>query len=440
MTSKKEWFRLDNSGKVYPEVYTKRESHTYRVQVELTEEVDPLVLQIASNQILKRFPMFRVKLKHGFFLTYLDYNPKELIVSEMTHKLCSTIDFHQNRGFLFKVLYRQNIIAVEMFHSLADGAGVMAFLQALVFHYLQLKGYPVKPENLIKTMDEKPRDEESEDANQLYYDKTNHAQQKQQKAYRMTGTLFHENETGLITGVVSTSKMLEYVRSKELTITEFITSLFIYSVYQAQIQYHTDVERQYPMKIAVPVNLRRFFPSNTLRNFSNVMMTQVDIDNDDLTLDEIIQTVKQQLQVETSKEVLIRKLSVFVKYGNNPFFRYLPYFIKKFLLKIGYRLLARRVSTASVTNIGVIRFPNSVEPYINGVTAILGAGRNSKDNCSIISYRDELKISFSRSIKETDIERIFFTHLTSLGMSVILISNYAEDYPLEENQKKGKKQ
>ena len=75
------------------------------------------------------------------------------------------------------------------------------------------------------------------------------------------------------------------------------------------------------------------------------MMTQVDIDNDDLTLDEIIQTVKQQLQVETSKEVLIRKLSVFVKYGNNPFFRYLPYFIKKFLLKIGYRLLARRVST-----------------------------------------------------------------------------------------------
>ena len=53
------WFKLDNSGKIFPNVYSKRESHTFRIQVSLTETIDPKLLQVAINEILNRFPMFK---------------------------------------------------------------------------------------------------------------------------------------------------------------------------------------------------------------------------------------------------------------------------------------------------------------------------------------------------------------------------------------------
>ena len=150
-TKHTDWFRLDNSGKIFPEVSNQRETNTFRVQVTLTEQVEPEILQLAALGILERYPMFKVRLKHGIFWNYLDYNTKPFEIQEMTHHVCSAMDPKENNNYLFKVLYRNNLIAVEMFHSLADGAGVVTLLQSLVYEYLKLKGYSVTPDNIIKT-------------------------------------------------------------------------------------------------------------------------------------------------------------------------------------------------------------------------------------------------------------------------------------------------
>jgi len=149
------WFKLDNSGKIFPEISNQRETNTFRIQIALTEEVDPEILQMASLGILERFPMFKVRLKHGLFWSYLDYNTKPFQITKMTHEVCSAINFRENNCYLFKVLYRNNLIAIEMFHALADGSGVITLLKSLVYEYLKLKGYSVMPDNMIKTKFEK---------------------------------------------------------------------------------------------------------------------------------------------------------------------------------------------------------------------------------------------------------------------------------------------
>lgn len=423
------WFKLDNSGKIFPEVSNQRETNTFRVQVALTEAVDPDLLQLAALGILDRFPMFKVRLKHGFFWNYLDHNTRPFHIAEMSHEVCSALNPRENNYYLFKVLYRHNLIAIEMFHSLADGGGVVILLQSLVYEYLKLKGYPVTPDNLIKTKNERPVQEEYEDANEKYYNSKNRKHVPEKRAYLIKGTYLPDNNTGLISGTLSTKAMLDLARSKNLTMTEYFAALMMYTIYNTQIRYRTHLKsNQAPVKIFVPVNLRKHFPSETLRNFSNFVKAKMVMDRDDITLEELFDLVKQQFKDGMTKDELIRKMSENVAFEKNVLLRFMPYFIKRYALKIGYNMLGMKLNSMSLTNIGRVVFPESMMPYIEDVTAAVYAGKYNTVNCAILSYQDQLKITFTRSILETNIEREFFRHFTDMGMQVSIESNFVEEY------------
>jgi len=302
-------------------------------------------------------------------------------------------------------------------------------LQSLVYEYLKLKGYNITPDNLIKTKHERPVQEEYEDANEKYYNCKNRKHVPEKKAYRIKGTMLPDNNTGLISGTISTQKMLELSREKNMTMTEYFAALMMYIIYNTQIRYRTHLKsNQAPVKIFVPVNLRKHFPSETLRNFSNFVKTNLVMERDDITLEELFDLVKQQFKEGMTKEELIRKMSENVAFEKNVLLRFMPYFIKRYALKIGYNMLGMKLNTMSLTNIGKVVFPASMEPYINDVTAAVYAGKFNTLNCSIISYNDKLKITFTRSILETNIEREFFRHFTDLGFDVEIESNYVEEF------------
>jgi NRPS condensation-like uncharacterized protein len=428
-TKHKTWFRLDNSAKIFPEVSTPRDTNTFRVQVALTEDVEPEILQMAVLGILERYPMFKVRLKHGIFWNFFDRNTKPFEIKKMTHAVCSAISPKENNNYLFRILYRNNLIAIEMFHSLADGGGVVAFLQSLIYEYLKLKGYAVTPDNIIRTKNEKPMSEEYEDANEKYYNSKNRKHVPEVRGYRIKGTPLVENNTGLITGTFSTKAILELARSKGLTMTQYFSALMMYVIYNTQIRYRGHFKsNKLPVKIFVPVNLRKHFPSKTLRNFSNFVKTELVMTSDDITLGELFELVKVQFAKGMTKEELIRKMSENVAFEKNFFLRFLPYYIKHFALKVGYNMLGMKLNTMSLTNIGRIVFPESMEPYIKDVSAIVNAGSYNTVNCAILSYRDELKVAISRSIIETNIEREFFRHFTDLGLKVSIESNYVGEY------------
>ncbi|XFA98791.1 alpha/beta hydrolase fold domain-containing protein [Candidatus Izemoplasma sp. B36] len=428
-TKHQDWFKLDNSGKIFPEVSNQRETNTFRVQVALTEDIDPQLLQLASLGILERYPMFKVRMKHGIFWNYLDYNTKPFEIHKMTHRVCSSMNPRDNNCYLFKILYRNNIIAIEMFHSLADGGGVVKLLQSLTFEYLKLKGKNITPDNIIKTKNERPTQEEYEDANNKYYNSKNRKHVPEKKAYRIKGTQLPDNNTGLISGTISTKKMIELSRSKGLTMTQYFSALMMYVIYNTQIKYREHLKsNQSPVKIFVPVNLRKHFPSETLRNFSNFVKTNLVMTSSDITLEELFDLVKKQFAEGMTKSELIRKMSENVAFEKNVFLRFLPYFVKKYALKIGYNMLGMKLNTMSLTNIGRIDFPESMQPYIIDVSAAVFAGYYNAVNCSILSYKDKLKITFTRSIIETTIEREFFRHFTDLGFDVEIESNYVEEF------------
>ena len=214
-----------------------------------------------------------------------------------------------------------------------------------------------------------------------------------------------------------------------MTVTEYLTSVVMFTIYKTQIQYREHIKsNQKPVKIFVPVNLRKHFPSNTLRNFSNFIKTDMKMNKADISFEEIKALVKEQFAKGIEKDELIRKMSENVAFEKNIFLRITPYFLKNFVLKIGYSMLGIKLNTMSFTNIGRFIVPESMKPYIYDVTAAVYSGKFNTVNCAIITYEDKFKMTFTRSIIETRIEREFFRHLQEEGLDIFIESNYVEDY------------
>ena len=95
-------------------------------------------------------------------------------------------------------------------------------------------------------------------------------------------------------------------------------------------------------------------------------------------------------------------------------------------MKIAYSIIGDGIQTSSVSNLGIINLPKSMEKYVLNMGFDLGASYLITKNLGICSYKDKLNLSFSRSIVETGLEKQFFKVLTDQGIKIELVSNYWE--------------
>jgi NRPS condensation-like uncharacterized protein len=422
------WYRLDNQAKIFPEVYNKFEPHTFRIQISLSEEINPELLQQAVSAILVRFPMFKVRLRRGFFWTYLEENDKPFLIQPMPYNVCGYLDFKQNNDYLFKVFYRHKTIAVETFHTLTDGTGLTELVKSIAFEYLRLSGHKVTPDNMIKTVNETPIEDESEDSSKKYYNKKNSKRVKERAPIKLQGTTIYDFDIKLVSGIFSTKAIKEVAKANNATITEYIVAVMIYSIYKVQVQYRTQLKgNQHPIKLGLPVNLRTRFPSQTLRNFVNIISVEVDVEHDDVSFHDVLTQVQNEIKMKTTKEELIRIMSEYVSYEKNLAIRLVPSFIKRIVMKIVYSYIGSGLFTTSFSNVGRVVFPASVEPFIEDMSFMVGAGRNNRINTAVISVKDRFKVCFTSNIHETNIQKEFIRHFTNLGLQVEVESNYMEE-------------
>ncbi len=74
--------RLDNAAKIFPASKRRGWYNMFRVSAELSEKVDPVILQSALNVTVGRFPTIAARLKTGSFWNYLEELKKPLDVIE----------------------------------------------------------------------------------------------------------------------------------------------------------------------------------------------------------------------------------------------------------------------------------------------------------------------------------------------------------------------
>lgn len=433
MTSNYDWLRLDNSAKIYPMLMNKQNQNLFRLACEIKEEVDPEILQNALEITLTRFPSFSVRLMRGFFWYYFEQNTAKPVVIPEPDVIMSKITDKNCNGYNFRICYYRNRISIEFFHAICDGTGGMEFLKSLLYTYLNLKGADIESNCMVLTVGSPMSLRELEDSFITNYKPTKIKDLKineltSKMAYKIKGIPFKDNGKGVIIATLNPEKLHAYCKSLGLTITEFLGGLFMYSIYKVKGCSKSDNEL---MQLFVPINLRKSFNSITLRNFSLFSRVGVDIHEPDIPLSVFTEAMKTHLKHDTEKELLANKICTTVKAEKLIIMRIMPLFIKQLIFNCFNRVFGKSKKSATFSNLGVIKFPESMRDYIDNFAFQLQATKDAPINMTIGTLFDKMRISFTRIFRDTEIETYFIRYLTGLGFDIKVESNLWEvDYAL----------
>ena len=179
------------------------------------------------------------------------------------------------------------------------------------------------------------------------------------------------------------------------------------------------------VRILVPADMRKHYPSSTLRNFSLFVRPHHDFETE-ISLDECIKICSEQIKIGLSKERLDTLIHDNVKIEKNWFMKIVPLFLKDLVIKMSYVKLGENLQTGDISNLGIVELPTSAIPYVKEFNVCLAPTYTCKQMICVISYNNITSISISREFVENNLEREFFTTLSSFGLNVEVSSNYWE--------------
>ena len=400
----------------------------FRISAELSQDIDKDVLSKALSLTVNRFPSFNVKLMKGIFWYYYEENRNEPEVFEESDIILDKISFGKNKGFNFRVSYYRNRVNVEFFHAIADGTGGLEFVKSLLYTYLNLIGENVLSEQKVITVNTPVNMDEIEDSFLTYYKKRKLSELpinalKGKDCVHIDGILYNNHGKGLIEARFDAGKLLDICHARGCTITEFLGGLLMYSIFKTKMN---GTPQEGNIQLFCPINLRKIFPSCTLRNFT--LFSRVGCDTMRvLTLDDCIEDVKESLDRDLDKDLLAGKISATVRAEKLPIMRITPLVLKQGVFNIGNKVFGKAKKTATFSNLGVVSMPESMKPYVKNIAFMLNSNKETPINMAAITYNGTITVSFTRSIMDNDVEQYFVRYLTEeLGLRVVVESNFWE--------------
>ena len=415
--NKIKWRKLDNSAKIFPMSTGSRYSSVFRLSVVLNSKVNPKILYKALLSTLDKYEIFKVKMKAGLFWYYLEENTKNPIIEEENNYPCKYIEPKANNGYLFKVTYFNNKINIDIFHALTDGNGGNIFFRELVYTYLEM----CHPRDLKQEI-RRPRKIEytEEDSYIKNYSKKIDTKSKNKRAYELKGKKIPLTGISAIHQIIDLDKLKIECEKYDATVTQYLTAVLMYSIYNTN---YIQNKGKKPLKICVPVNLKKYFPSKTLSNFFSYIILSAKFKNNKLdTFDNMVEFVKKEFKEKLSEEEVLRVMSSNVKLGNNFFIKIIPLFLKNILVRIGY-LEIRKHSTITYSNIGRVGILGNYQKYIKYFLMLIAPDPVEKIKCSSCTFDNKIVFSFTSILNNNDIEKAFYNFLISKGIDVTIESN-----------------
>ena len=178
-----------------------------------------------------------------------------------------------------------------------------------------------------------------------------------------------------------------------------------------------------PIKICIPVNLKRYFSSKTMTNFFSYITLVAQIEKDKLnTFEKMISFVKKEFKNRLNEEEIIKTMSTNVKIGNNLIVRTIPLFLKKILVRLSY-LEIRKYTTITFSNIGRVGIIGEYKKYIDYFLMLIAPEPVEKIKCSSCTFENNMVFTFTSILGNNKIEKAFYNFLKEREIQVKIESN-----------------
>ena len=400
------WFPLDDAAKIYPISMEHGSQQVFRLSVYFKEEVIPELLQMALTFTIKRFASFATTLKKGFFWHYLDMVKRRFTIEEEHDILCQPIKVSLSGSQSFRLMYYQNRVSAEFFHVLTDGSGAMTFFKCLISEYLRLCGVEA-PLGDIWNVNETPTNEEFENA----FTKVEKAKSSSgfvdKTAVQMNGRLTRRRPCRILHFKMDSNRLHEVAKAHGATITPYLLMQMFYACAAATDELTGD------LNIQLPINMRKFYPSKTVRNFSMYCGIRIPIDKIG-SKEELLAEINAQIAEKAKKEKMHEMITATVNLVSS--IRLIPLVIKQPIAKMIYGLLGEKIYTTTFSNIGVVRFPEELMEHIDHMDFCLGAQVTNRLACATVTCGNVVTFSISKMTADPAFEEKMFQLLTSDGI------------------------
>lgn len=411
------WYKLDNVAKVFLATHNARNPRSIRVSCTLNEEIDANILQQALDLTIRERPQFQVRIRRGFFWNYLEQTDAKPRVVPETFGPCPSLYGTGYKGVLhYLVSYYRNRINIDMSHAISDGTGAFMLLKLLTLNYLRL----MHPDNLnaVTLQDTASSDDRFRNSYDHFYDAADKPSilpkqilNKKERAFQISKRKLPYNQLRYIEVHLEADKLL--ARSKELgvSLTSMLGAMLMLSI-QANVPLR---QRKHPITISLPVNLRNYYPSDTLRNFFNNIDVSHKItgnETPEALAHEFDRKLKAGIEPERVKEQMNRYQNIEQLF----LARMVPLFVKQPVVKLFSKRETKTV-TAILSNLGRIDMPGETQEYIKYFTDFC-----STDNLFITatSYCNDLVLGIASAYSGTGVIRRLLSMLKETGTEIIL--------------------
>lgn len=403
------WFALDSAAKIYPLAMRHGYMAVFRLSVYLKDNIIPEILQMALTFTIKRFQSFATTVKKGFFWHYLDATKRRYYIEEEVGVPCRPIKVSNSGSQSFRVFYYNNRISIECFHILTDGTGGLVFLKTLTAEYLRLLGTNVPSVGEILDINEIADSRELINEYSSKENQENSTGMVDKPAMQFGGKITFHKPCRVLHFKMDAYKLKEVAKSKDATVTAYILSRMFVAGKRATDEYDGD------FNIQVPVNMRKFYSSISLRNFSlscGIRIPVASIRN----ADDIIPEITNQLNEKTSKKAMSESMKATQRWVD--VLRYIPLIIKEPVVRLVYGYLGDRTYSSTLSNMGLVKNPPEMADNIISMDAILSTVLTNRASCAMVTVNDISTLSIVKSTTDPTFEESLYDLFVEDGITV----------------------
>lgn len=403
-------WQLDNVGKFYSAQAGSKNQTVFRISAVMEDPVDPELLQLALDDAVKAHPGFNVTLESGLYWRRLREGVWRPLVRPQGEVICGKLHFGPE-SVLFRVGWHEHTINLEVSHMISDGRGALEMMRSLLGYYAKWRYGAVLADDGVDIPSHAAQTEDSYSRN---YEPEASQSTKNPKAYRIPGWR-NLAKTSFVEFHLDADAV--HGRAKGMGVS--VTSLMIAAIVLAIAQGMHPWDRRRTVLLDIPVDLRRFYGSDTLRNFFGLAYVGYNPDDIGDDIDAVAQDIQRQLTEATQLDMLKRRMNRMVKLEKNPVLRRAPVFLKDIALKIADRVSTRQV-TATASSLGRIPMAEAVARHVRSMGVLTSTRSMSFTFCT---FGNELNLGISSIVLNQDVQNALAGQFEQLGLEAVRVAS-----------------
>lgn len=416
------------AGEIFLYQDSRKAGSVHRFVVTLTMHVHREQLERALADLMPRFPFFAVGVKKEDESLRLCPIAARVPVFEATGDMLSDslpeIGSDALGGYLFKVSCSQKTMFFDWHLSLCDGKGMLEFIKAVLYRFIELCGYPVRNDGTVKEADEAASAVEGMDpyerlddipaSRPVWYMDAKTFNAPSHDAEDRCGNKVHVQQVR-----VPVSKVKGTVRDYLSQPESFVSPMFSHALYE---RYSPLMKHGEYIVAMIKENLRPHFPTASLRSYFSPVSLAYNRKVDEYPFGTILMSQKKLLDAQLRQDALAYSAKRMMRTVEDSCAEGLTFAQK--LERSGKSLdMAVETATFSICNLGNIAMPDSLHQYLTEFYPVVPPGSFSS-TLSMVNFKGDLVITITDRASDRSLAGRFVELLNSHDIPAFLSDEF----------------